>query len=92
MRILLSTLAVAATLFACSKQEPPAPAATPTPSASVVASPASAPSAVTPPPSASAATAEPPTEEDFEDEASDKITVKTLDAQLDALEKEIQAD
>jgi hypothetical protein len=32
------------------------------------------------------------TEEDFEDESASKITPETLDAQLDALEREIQAE
>jgi hypothetical protein len=90
MRTLLATFIVASALGACSKNEPPPPATTPEPSAMPAAT--TAPSAAMPEPSASAAIAEPPTEEDFEDEASDKVTVKTLDAQLDALEKEIQAD
>lgn len=33
-----------------------------------------------------------PTEEDFEEESASKITPETLDAQLDALEREIQAE
>ena len=89
-----ATFVLAATVFACSKQEPPAPAATTAPSATApaVSAAPTAPSATTPAPSASAATAEPPTEEDFENEANDQVSAKTLDAQLDALEKEIKAD
>lgn len=83
--------------LACSKQEPPAPSsAEPTPSAAPAASPAAVPSSsVAAAPSAAASageSAQPPTEEDFEDEASQAVTAKTLDSQLDALEKEIQAD
>jgi len=89
-----ATFLLAATVFACSKQEPPAPAETAAPSATAPAASAapSASSAPTPAASDSAATAEPPTEEDFENDANDQVTVKTLDAQLDALEKEIKAD
>ncbi len=89
-----ATFVLVATMFACSKQEPPAPADTAAPSATAPAASAepAASSATTPAPSASAATAEPPTEEDFEHEATDQVTAKTLDAQLDALEKEIKAD
>jgi hypothetical protein len=32
------------------------------------------------------------TEEDFEEESASKVTPETLDAQLDALEREIQAE
>jgi hypothetical protein len=75
---------------ACSKHEPPSP---PAPAASAIPAPApSAPaSSLAVAPSASTS-AEPPTEEDFEDEASQAVTAKSLDSQLDALEKEIQAD
>lgn len=92
MKTWLATVVLTAALLACSKQEPPAPAATPTPSTPPAAVSTPAPSAVAAAPSASAATAEPPTEEDFEDEANSQVNVKTLDAQLDALEKEIKAD
>jgi len=80
--------------LACSKQEPPAPP-NPGPSAAPAASPPAAASSVAIAPSASASSdagAQPPTEEDFEDEASQAVTAKSLDSQLDALEKEIQAD
>ena len=79
-------------LFACSRHEaPPPPAETPAPPP--VASPSSA--ATFPSPSASSAprgSTALPTEEDFEDESASKITPDTLDAQLDALEREIQAE
>lgn len=96
----ISALAFSACLAACSKHEPPPPAATPAPSAAAapsavasVAMPAATASGAVPIPSAAAAaSAEPPTEEDFEDEATQKVTPNTLDSQLDALEKEIQAD
>lgn len=75
---------------------PPSASSSAPPSASAVASvsaAASAASTITPAPSASAAaSAAPPTEEDFEDEATKAITAKSLDSQLDELEKEIQAD
>jgi hypothetical protein len=84
---------IGATVGACAKHEPPPPAETSAPSASLAAAPASVASAAAPTPSASAsAPSDPPTEEDFEDEASQKVTPNTLDAQLDALEKEIQSD
>jgi hypothetical protein len=77
---------------ACAKQEPPAPAATPAPSVAPAA-PSTVASATEPAPSASAAANEDvPIEEDFEDEASKDVTATSLDAQLDALEKEIKAD
>jgi hypothetical protein len=96
----ISALALSVCVAGCSKHEPPAPAALPAPStvlaASATASAAVSASAVTsaaPSPSAApAASTEPPTEEDFEDEANTKVTPNTLDSQLDALEKEIQAD
>jgi hypothetical protein len=102
----ISALALSACIAGCSKHEPPAPAAPPAASATVTASAPLAPSATPsaaassvassgalPSPSASAAAStEPPTEEDFEDEANQKVTPDTLDSQLDALEKEIQAD
>jgi hypothetical protein len=102
MRTLLLGMFLGA--VACSKQEPPAPLATNAatsatatpPVAQAPSGPAATPSAAAPVPSASAsaarASSELPTEEDFEDEASRAVTAKTLDAQLDALEKEIQAD
>lgn len=81
-------------LAACSKQEPPAPAAEPAPPSAVSApSPDPSAAAATPEPSASAAAApDLPVEEDFEDEANLKVNAGTLDAQLDALEKEIKAN
>jgi hypothetical protein len=86
-------LILALSAAACSKQEPPAPAAPPAPSAAPAATPAPVASAAAAAPSASAASNdEVPIEEDFEDEASQQVNAKTLDAQLDALEKEIQSD
>jgi hypothetical protein len=77
------TAALFALLVACEKTEPP-PAAELTP-------PPPAPLA-TPTTTTTAAAEEPvdiATEEDFEEEAEQKVTPKTLDAELDALEKEI---
>jgi hypothetical protein len=80
-------------LAACSKQEaPPAPAPPPeTPSVASAAPPAASEANAAPSASAAAAT-EVPVEEDFEDEANLKVNAQTLDAQLDALEKEIKAN
>ncbi|HTQ05443.1 MAG TPA: hypothetical protein VMI54_16380 [Polyangiaceae bacterium] len=100
----MRALVVATALFTflgCSKPEPPPPAATATPSAapapatssaapSATGAPSAAPSASASP--SAAASSPPPTEEDFEDEASKAVTAKSLDSQLDELEKEIQAD
>lgn len=83
----LLIFAVLALVAGCSKNDAPAPAASapsgPAPTVSPTPSPAAAP--------ADAASAEVPVEEDFEEEASRAVTVQTLDAQLDALEKEITA-
>jgi hypothetical protein len=82
MRTLL-TAALLTLSVACEKSEPP-PAADVTP-------PTPAPVA-TPSAPAAAAAEEPidlPTEEDFEEEAEQKVTPKSLEAELDALEKEI---
>lgn len=82
----LAPLALVLFLAACEKKEPPAPAEPP---------PEPPPAAtVEPPPAASAETAEAdvPTEEDFEEEADKQVTAANLDAQLDALEKEINAE
>jgi len=74
--------------FGCAKSEPPPPPAAepaPPPVASVAPAP--------PPPSpAATAAAEIPTEEDFEEEAGRELTATNLEAQLDALEKEIQSE
>jgi hypothetical protein len=69
---------------ACEKQEPPAPPepAPEPPPAATTAAPAPAPSAES----------DLPTEEDFEEEAAKQVTAANLDAQLDALEKEINAE
>ncbi len=73
--------------LACSKQEPPpAPAEPPAPVATTTAE---APAASA---TAAAQPSEPATEEDFEEEAAQQVTAATLDSQLDALEKEIQAE
>ena len=90
-RFIATTLGLLA-LVACSKkEEPPAPApAAETPIAASVTPPA--PSEAAPAPSASAAAADVPVEEDYEDEANLKVNAQTLDAQLDALEKEIKAN
>jgi hypothetical protein len=68
----------------CAKKEEPAPAPAPEPPpAATTAAPAPAPSA---------AVDDVPTEEDFEEEAAKEVTAANLDAQLDALEKEINAE
>lgn len=95
MTRLLATLGLLGllTLGACAKKEAPPPE--PAPAAPSVASAAApAPSeAAAPAPSASvAAQPDVPVEEDFEDEANLKVNAQTLDAQLDALEKEIKAN
>ena len=75
-------------LAACAKKEPPAPEPMPS-----VVEPAPVASAPTPEPSASAAAApDVPDEDDFADEANLNVNAQTLDAQLDALEKEIKAN
>ena len=92
MKASLFALLIAGTV-ACSKQEPPAPAAPPAESA-VPAAPSAVATVEAPAPSASAAASDTdmPVEEDFEDEANQKVTASSLDSQLDALEKEIQSD
>jgi hypothetical protein len=81
----LAPLAVVLLLAGCQKEEPPAPAPPPEPTP-----------AATPAPAPSATVADegptPPTEEDFEEEAAKEVTAANLDAQLDALEKEINAE
>jgi hypothetical protein len=79
-------------LLACSKSEPPPPLVETAPPPPATAAPSEV--SNTPAPSASAArdAAGLATEEDFEDESASKITPETLDAQLDALEREIQAE
>jgi hypothetical protein len=82
----LVPLAIVLFLAACEKQEPP-PAETPPPApppAVTTAAPAATASA--------AAASDLPTAEDFEEEAAKEITAANLDAQLDALEKEINAE
>ena len=82
-------------LGACSKSEPPAPLE-PAPVASpppAVASPPTVPSLATAAPlGAAPGVQELPTEEDFEDESAAAISGDNLDAQLDALEREILAE
>jgi hypothetical protein len=73
-------------LVGCQKEQPPAPAETP-PAAATPAAPAETASAVP-----AATGPEIPTEEDFEEEAGRELTAANLDAQLDALEKEITAE
>lgn len=89
---LLPALAAGAlALFACSKPEPPPPPAeTPAPPPAAAASTA----VTTPSPASSSApgTQGLATEEDFEEESASKITPDNLDAQLDALEREIQEE
>jgi hypothetical protein len=85
MTIRLSLLVPALFLaVACAKQEPPPPAepAPEPPPAATTAAPAPAPTAER----------DLPTEEDFEEEAAKEVTAANLDSQLDALEKEINAE
>jgi hypothetical protein len=80
-------------LLACSKPEAPPPLAeTPAPLPPAATSPSAASAVPSPAPSSGRGTAGLSTEEDFEDESATKITPETLDAQLDALEREIQAE
>jgi hypothetical protein len=82
----LAPLALVLFLAACEKKEPP-PAEAPPPE------PPPAATAAAPAPTASAeAASDLPTEEDFEQEAAKEVTAANLDAQLDALEKEINAE
>jgi hypothetical protein len=89
----ISRLALSLLLGACARNDP-APPAEPVPAAT----PAPLPAPTPPPTPQAAATAEAPgagdlaTEEDFEDESNKAITAENLDAQLDALEKEILAE
>jgi len=81
-------------LAACSKKEPP-PSTAEAPPSAVPGSPApvaSAPGSAVAPSASVAATPDIPVEEDFEDEANEKVTAQSLDSQLDALEKEIKAN
>lgn len=86
-RIALSLLALGCVLLVgCQKAEKNEPATTSAPAT---------PQAQTPTPSASTASAEDdsiPTEEDFEDEAEQKISAQNADDELDKLEKEISAN
>jgi hypothetical protein len=81
--------ACALALCACSKPEsPPPPTEAPAPPPAVVPSSAS----TVPSPASSPAAQGLPTEEDFEEESASTITPENLDAQLDALEREIEAE
>jgi hypothetical protein len=91
------TALVGVLLVACAREEaapkpaPSATAPTSTPGApSQAPSSSGAPGAPSAAPSASSALSrEIPVEEDFEDEADSSVNAQSLDAQLDALEKEI---
>jgi hypothetical protein len=86
-----SLAAALVALLACSKPEPPPPLAEAAPPPTTAA-PSEASNMPAPSASAARGTAGLATEEDFEDESASKITPETLDAQLDALEREIQAE
>lgn len=74
-------------LAACEKKDEPKPPST-TPAAT--ATPAATTPAATEPASASAEDgSEIPTEQDFEEEAEQKVTAENLESELDKLEKEI---
>jgi len=96
-RFLVVALAVLATVLACKKTAPPAPAQVePVPTAPVAEPVATA--APTPEASASAPVAVAPTPEDdvaipedFEDEATKSINEKNYRAELEKLEKEVAA-
>ena len=81
----LVPLAVLLVAFGCAKKEEPAPAPAPEPP------PAATTAAPSPEPTAAVAD-DLPTEEDFEEEAAKEVTAANLDAKLDALEKEINAE
>lgn len=74
-------------LLACGKEETPAPEAVPEPAAPAPAEPV-APAPADDLPSAEAF----PVPEDFEQEAATEITEATYHAQLDTLEKAVEAD
>ena len=71
-------LALCASVMSCDKDKP----STPTTATSAAATTAA-------PSSSVAAASDVPTEEDFEDEAEQKITPENADQELDKLEKEI---
>lgn len=90
MKRLTMTLALAAALTACGKKKEAAPAAG---SGSAVVSTTADAAPVDPvapdAAEAAAATIEVPTEADFEEDIAAKVTDKTLDSDLTALEKEL---
>ena len=78
--LILALTFLGLSLAACDKKEAPAPAAAP---AGTAATPTTAAEAT------AEARDEMPVEEDFEDEAEQKITAENAEAELDKLEKEI---
>jgi hypothetical protein len=87
-----SLAAALVAVLACSKSEPPPPLTESAPPTTTTAAPAEVSNAPAPSASAARGRADLATEEDFEEESASKITPETLDAQLDALEREIQAE
>jgi hypothetical protein len=78
-------------LAGCARNEPPSPLE-PAPAVTPTAAPAASPTAATTVSAEPSAADDLATEEDFEDESAQAITGDNLDAQLDALEKEIATE
>lgn len=89
LRVGSATLVIALVAFlACGKQEQPLPEPAPLSAAPAQPEPVPAPAPADELPSADVL----PVPEDFEDEAATEITEASYHAQLDALEKEVEAD
>ena len=79
-------------LLACGKEEAPAPEPVPEPAAPAAPEPVAAPAPAPAPADDVPSAAVFPVPEDFEDEAATEITEASYHAQLDTLEKEVEAD
>jgi hypothetical protein len=86
--VLASFASFASVLASCARNEPPSPAE-PAPAVTPTPAPAASPAATATASAEPSAAEDLATEEDFEDESAQAITGDNLDAQLDALEKEI---
>ncbi len=87
MKAQICVLAAALALVACDKQEEPTRATTPATPATTAGQ--ADKSGATEPASVQADDSDVPTEQDFEDEAQQKVSSKNLEEELDKLEKEI---